>query len=322
LQSERLMGLFGWASSVAASASGSAHLRPSGPLSPEPVLPKDECIVPVARVNDINMYYEVHGRGEPLVLISGLGGASDMWWQQVEHFAPHYMVITFDARGTGRSDVPDIPYSMQMLVGDIAALLDRLSVGPAHLYGLSMGGMVAQEFTLCYPGRVISLVLGATSCGGSHSVFPPDGVMLLLAEIQQLPPRQAMQAAASLLFSQGFIDGQPTRVEELMIRSIQAPPSPLGFRRQMEATAGFDSYDRLPLVTVPALLIAGTEDRLLPAENTRILASRLPDVEVVLLEGLGHGYTWEAGEEADRAVLDFLRRHPAPAGGNGTGTVH
>src|SRR4030042_3187503 len=116
------------------------------------------------RVADINIHYEMYGHGEPLVLIMGLGGGSSMWWQQVAFFAPEYQVITYDSRGVGDSDKPDMPYSMHMLAEDAAGLLEKLGICSTHVYGVSMGGMVAQELALGYPRLVNALTLGATTC--------------------------------------------------------------------------------------------------------------------------------------------------------------
>ncbi len=269
--------------------------------------------MPTARVHDINIYYEARGEGEPLLLIMGLGGGSSMWWHQVEAFSEEHRVVTFDYRGVGRSDKPDIPYSVEMLVGDTVGLLESLEIGSAHIYGLSMGGMIAQEIALRRPEMVTSLILGATSCGGSHAIAPSHETLQALFGSLTLPPAEAASAVASLIFSPAFIESSPGQIKEMMARGMESPPSPHGFRRQAEAIAGFDSYDRLGEISVPTLVIAGTEDRLLPFENSRVLASRIPDAELALLDGAGHGYIWEVADEADRIVLQFLRRHRGQA---------
>jgi len=270
--------------------------------------------MPKTRVADINIHYDTYGQGEPLVLIMGLGGGSSMWWRQVAFFSPEYQVVTFDSRGVGLTDKPDTPYSMDMLVDDAAGLLERLGIASAHVYGVSMGGMVAQELALRYPKLVSSLMLGATTCGGEHAVMPPQQTLQELFGIMSLAPAEAVKVSTAMTFSATFIERHPEKIHEWLVKGAESPPSPTGFKRQAEAAAGFDTYDRLPQIGVPTLVMAGTADQLIPAENSRILVSRIPNAKLVLFEGAGHGYLWEAEEEANRTVRDFLKQHPESTG--------
>jgi pimeloyl-ACP methyl ester carboxylesterase len=265
--------------------------------------------MPRVRVADISIHCETYGQGEPLVLIMGLGGGSSLWWRQVDFFSPEYQVVVYDSRGVGRTDKPDTPYSMDVLVGDAAGLLERLGIASAHIYGVSMGGMVAQELALRYPELVSSLVLGATTCGGGHAAMPSQETLQKLFGIMTLSPEEAVKVATSVTFSPTFIERHPDKINDWLIKGAESPPSPMGFKRQAEAAAGFDTYDRLPQIRVPTLILAGTADQLIPSDNSRILASRIPDAKLVLFEGAGHGYLWEAEEEANRTVHDFLRKH-------------
>jgi pimeloyl-ACP methyl ester carboxylesterase len=265
--------------------------------------------MPETRVADINLHYDTFGQGEPLVLIMGLGGGSSMWWKQVDFFSAEFHVITFDSRGVGRSDKPDIPYSMGMLVDDAAGLMERLGIPSAHVYGVSMGGMVAQELVLRYPKLVSSLILGATTCGGSHAVMADQDTLQKLFSIMTLSADEAVRVSTSVTFSAAFIERHPEKIKEWLIKGAESPPSPMGFKRQAEAVSGFETWDQLPQIRVPTLILAGTDDQLIPAENSRILASRIPDARMVLFEGAGHGYLWEAEDEANHVVLDFLRCH-------------
>jgi pimeloyl-ACP methyl ester carboxylesterase len=265
--------------------------------------------MPRVRVADISIHCETYGQGEPLVLIMGLGGGSSLWWRQVDFFSPEYRVVVYDSRGVGRTDKPDTPYSMDVLAGDAAGLLERLGIASAHIYGVSMGGMVAQELALRYPELVSSLVLGATTCGGGHAAMPSQETLQKLFGIMTLSPEEAVKVATSVTFSPTFIERHPDKINDWLLKGAESPPSPMGFKRQAEAAAGFDTYDRLPQIRVPTLILAGTADQLIPSDNSRILASRIPDAKLVLFEGAGHGYLWEAEEEANRTVHDFLRKH-------------
>ncbi len=265
--------------------------------------------MPKVRVADINIYYETHGAGNPLLLIMGLGGGSSLWWRQVAFFSGEYRVVVFDSRGVGRTDKPDTPYSMDVLVSDAAGLLERLGIASAHVYGVSMGGMVAQELALRYPKLVSSLILGATTCGGSHALMPSQGILQKLFGIMNLSSDEAVKVSTSVTFSAGFIERHPMKIKEWLIKGAESLPSPVGYRRQAEAAAGFDTYDNLQRLSVPTLILAGTADQLIPMENSRILASRIPNAKLALFEGAGHGYLWEAEEEANRVVWDFLHQH-------------
>jgi len=268
--------------------------------------------MPTVKINDINLYYETHGQGEAVVLISGYGGNSHMWYQEIPTFSTEFTVVAFDNRGTGRSDKPDIPYSMEIMSGDVARLLEATGIGAAHIYGVSMGGMIAQEFTLRYPEKVISLILGCTNCGGSHAVKPDRESMTFLFDaerMRQLTPEEATRQSLDFLWSRRFIEENADIVDKFIARRLEYVTPLHGYLRQAQAIAGHDTYDRLPQITAPTLVIAGSADRLVPVENSRILASSIPNAELVILDDMGHGYPVEAAQEANQAILDFLRRH-------------
>jgi len=268
--------------------------------------------VPIATLPDIGLYYEVHGNGEPLVMITGYSDHSGQWFAQLPGLARHYRAIAFDNRGAGRSDKPDVPYTMQMLAGDVAGLLQALSIDAAHIYGVSMGGMVAQEFALQYPKMTLGLVLGGTTCGGGYTVMPDNEVIALLADnerLDRLTPEEAAREMFSFSCSPDFIQKNPRVVDEYVARAVEYPAPLYALRRQMEAILGHDTYDRLPDITARTLIICGSADRLMPAANSDLLASRIPDVQLLVLDGVGHGFCYEAPDEANKAMVDFLNSH-------------
>jgi 3-oxoadipate enol-lactonase len=265
--------------------------------------------VPIATLQDIGLYYEVHGRGDPLVMITGYGDHSGQWFRQVPGLARHCRAIAFDNRGAGRTDKPDVPYTMRMLAGDIAGLLHALSIDSAHIYGVSMGGMVAQEFALEYPEMTLGLVLGGTTCGGAYTVMPDDEVMALLTDnerMNRLTPEEAARETFSFSCSPAFIQKNPQVADEYVARAVEYPTPPYVLRRQMEAILAHDTYDRLPDIGAPTLVICGGADRLMPAANSKLLASRIPVAQLLTLEGVGHGFCYEAPDEANTAIVDFL----------------
>ena len=268
--------------------------------------------MPTARVGDLDIYYEIHGEGEPLLLIMGYGIDSQWWYTQIPAFSPEYKVIVFDNRGSGRSDKPDIPYTIEMMAGDAAGLLEVIGIDAAHVFGASMGGMIAQELVLGYPEKVISLVLGCTTPGGRNTALPDDEAVMFLFDHErreQMPLEEQARELLSFFFSQEFIDNNENRLEEFISKVFQYITPLHGYRRQGEAINKFNAYDRVPEIKAPTLIISGTGDRLVLVENSRILASRIPDAELVLFENVGHCFTGEVPEEANRAVLDFLKKH-------------
>jgi pimeloyl-ACP methyl ester carboxylesterase len=267
--------------------------------------------MPIAEVGDINIYYEIHGKGEPLVLIYGYAGDSGLWFRQIPILSKKYRVIAFDNRGAGRSDKPDIPYTMAMMAGDIAGLLDTIGIDTAHIFGISMGGMIAQHFALNYPQRVISLILGCTFCGGLHSIQPKPESMAALFDFERLKksPEEFVRQLIPFLLSQECIEKNPDIVEKMVAKYLEYPTPVHGARNQAAAVMGHDTYELLPEIKSPTLVIAGDNDRAIPVENSRILSSRIPEAELVIIKGAGHLFFTEDAEEANKVVISFLGRH-------------
>jgi 3-oxoadipate enol-lactonase len=265
-----------------------------------------------AKVDDINIYYEIHGEGEPLVLIYGYSGHSRLWYRQIPVLSKKYRVIAFDNRGAGRSDKPNIPYTMSTMAKDIAGLLDVIGIDAAHIFGISMGGMIAQHFALDYPQKVISLILGCTFCGGVHSIqSEPESTAALFdfERLSKMTPEEVTRQAMPFLYSREFIEKNPDIIEERVAKQLEYPTPGHGAMRQAGAIMGHDTYDLLPKIKLPTLVITGDNDRLIPVENSRILASRIPEAEMVILKGAGHEFFIEDAEEVNKTILDFLGRH-------------
>src|ERR1044072_1532546 len=148
----------------------------------------------------VTLYWETHGTGDPLLLIMGLGVTLEGWNRLGPALAQHYQTILFDNRGTGRSDTPPGPYSIPDMAADAAAVLDAAAIDRAHVFGISMGGMIAQEFALRYPDRVRSLILGCTACGGRDSVPAQPDVVAALGARATMTREQAMWSMAPYIY--------------------------------------------------------------------------------------------------------------------------
>ncbi len=250
------------------------------------------------------LYVEEHGEGEPLLLIEGLGQSMWAWREQVPVFGRHYLTIAFDTRGTGRSLVPDEPYGIDELAHDAADILDGR---PAHVVGLSMGGYVALTLALAQQRLVRSLVLVATSAGGPDRVPRPKDVRDAYAAATGLPFDVYGRRTMPLTFSPGWAERNPERFEELLAARLEHPTPDETLDAHLQACYGF--YGRgceVERIDVPTLVVHGDADVIVPVENGRLLASRLPNARYVELPGRGHNVQLEDPTTVNRLVLEFL----------------
>jgi pimeloyl-ACP methyl ester carboxylesterase len=263
--------------------------------------------VPHAEVNGISIYYEVHGTGEPLLWIGGLGANVLEIPYLIGAYSRHFQFIVFDSRGCGRSDKPVEDYSMAGFADDAAGLLDALGVESAYVYGSSMGGMIAQELALRHPSKVRAVVLGCTTAGAVRGVQPSADTIQKMIRNQALSGDEALEAGWELGYSPGYIASNREALFERARRASQHTAPKESYMRQVLAAAKHDTYDRLSQLNCPVLIIHGSEDVMIPAGNAHLLKERIPHAELVILEGMGHGYNLEAQERADAAVIEFLR---------------
>jgi 3-oxoadipate enol-lactonase len=269
--------------------------------------------MPFALCNNVSLYYEEVGSGEPLLLISGQGGDHHGWDEIREDFADRYRVITWDHRGTGKSDKPEEPpYSTRGFATDAIALLDHLGIERAHAYGISMGGRICQWLGIDHGERVGALVLGCTTPGNAHGVPRPPEVDAKMANRPSTP-----EAAAAFLAEQmvtpAYIEAHPEYMRYLLERARNPIPRHAQ-RLHYEASEAHDTWDLLPTIAAPVLVIHGTDDQVNPTANAPLLAERIPGAELYIVEGGRHGYFIEMRAEASAVVREFLGRH-------GRGTV-
>jgi len=271
-----------------------------------------------ATVDSIELYYEEHGRGDPLLLIMGLAADSTAWMFQVPDFAERHRTITFDNRGVGRSSKPPGPYTIHQMADDAAGLLDALRIARAHVLGVSMGGMIAQELALRHPERVRGLVLactypepdveverqrefGMTQFGGTVTA---SGEMRI--DLSALDPIMFFQHLLPRVFNQSFIDRELPRLMQLFSGALQYGFSMEAILGQVEAVMGHRATDRLHLIEAPTLVITGDADLLISPANSDVLARSIPGAKLVKVPGGSHGFNFETPEIFNRAVLDFL----------------
>jgi len=262
------------------------------------------------------LYYERRGAGEPLLLITGFTISSAVFDPVLDLYAGAFECITYDNRGSGRSGAPLHPTSMAELAADAARLLDALEIDSAHVYGLSMGGMVAQELALRFPERVRGLILGGTTPGGPRAVRPALSELGALAAASAgALHEEGRPWLGAWLFSPEFRRDQPERVRELLRHFDRHRAPAHGALAHWWATVYHDTVSRLGRIQAPTLVLHGERDAMAPVANARLLAERIPDAQLVLVEAAGHAYLLERPEEAFTALAGWLEaRSPIPAG--------
>ena len=245
--------------------------------------------------------WESTGSGSPLLLIQGLGYGRWGWDPIVPGLDTRHLVIAFDNRGIGESDKPDGPYTAAQMAGDALQVLDEAGIERAHVFGASLGGMIAQELAVMAPERVDKLVLGCTTPGGPNAVPMPEVTLALFAEAASLAPEVALRRFVENALGES---PPPDLVDELFALRVLNPPDPGGWQAQAAAGMGFQGVDGE--ITAPTLILAGTADNVVDYRNAELLAARIPGARVELLEGSGHLFFWEQPGECVSIINDFL----------------
>jgi 3-oxoadipate enol-lactonase len=261
--------------------------------------------MPFTNVGDARIHYEVTGprTGEPVVLIMGLGW--DMsGWDPMLPYLKGYRVLRLDNRGAGTSDAPDKPYSIVGMANDTLKVMDAVDITSAHVYGASLGSMIAQELALSHPERVRSLILGCPS-PGVIAVPGSLGIIRLMLNRSQYTPEEAFRKAAPYLFHRA-LQQRPELIEEALQRRLAIPINPAGYRRQLQAPLRWSSLRRLPRLRVPTLVLHGDHDRLIPDLNGRLIARLIPGARFYSIKGAGHVYSTDAPGEAAAEVVGFI----------------
>jgi 3-oxoadipate enol-lactonase len=262
--------------------------------------------MPFLENQNARIYWDEQGRGEPILLVMGLGYPSQMWHRTRPLLASRYRTLVLDNRGIGQSDVPQGPYPIALMASDAAAVLDAAGIESAHVFGISMGGMIAQEVGLQYPARVRSLILGCTAAGGPAAVrAEPEAIQMLMTRVK-MSPEQAAEAAVPFIYDPAT---PRERIDQDL--AIRRPwfPSPAGYAAQLQGILGWEAYSRLGRIAAPTLVIHGESDRLIPPGNAQLIAERIPGAKLVMIPRASHLFFSDQPELAHRAVMDFLAVH-------------
>ena len=277
--------------------------------------------MPTATIRELDIYYETAGSGEPLLLIMGLGADANAWVRQTPVLSTRYRTIVFDNRGVGRSSKPPGPYSTAQMADEAAALLEHLDIDHAHVVGMSMGGMIAQEVALRHPQRVGTLTLACTYSqpgigerelrtqtlagfgvnggdGNGHGV------------LAGLDPFVILQQMLPVLFSERFIRDELASLLPVLTAGLAHGFDIEALLAQVAACMAHDTTDRLHRIAVPTLVLTGTEDRLVSPRHSETLAARIPGARLVHIHDGRHGLNLELADAFNAEVLHFLAANP------------
>lgn len=264
--------------------------------------------MPIINVEDSELYYEIHGDGEPLILIPGLGTGLWLWFKQVPAFAESFRTIIFDPPGVGRSAASPAPFTTRSLAATLAKLLDALGVERAHVLGASLGGFVAQEFALAYPNKTKSLVLCCTSAGGTRHVPAHASVLEAYASNFKLPADERVRQNLLLSFAPRYVSAHAEEVEAVLsMRLVNFVPDEV-YLSQVRAGQTHDADARVPDINAPTLVITGDADRIVPPENSTNLAAAIPRAKLEVIPGGSHMFFIEEASAFNAAVVEFVKR--------------
>lgn len=262
--------------------------------------------MPTVQVNNIDLYYEIHGEGEPLLLIYGLAGRGDGFAHQIPALSERFRVITFDNRGVGETSQPEASFTIAQMADDAAGLLDALRIDSAHVFGISMGGMIAQELVLRHPHRVRRLALGCTHSGVRRCTPSPPWVTEIFKSLPGKSREQVVRDCVPFNFSPHTQAERREFIEAELPRMIANRQRAHSYTLQLKAIYGFDAFDRLPLIETPTLVLTGKDDVLIPPDNSRAIAARIPGARLIEFENAGHLFFLEQAEAVNAALIEFF----------------
>ncbi|HEV7844394.1 MAG TPA: alpha/beta hydrolase [Pyrinomonadaceae bacterium] len=267
--------------------------------------------MPKIVAGDIELYYEQHGAGVPLVLIPGFGTGLWIWFKQLPAFSKEFRTIIFDPRGISRSDAPDAPVTIRTIADDVAALLRALRIESAHILGASFGGFVAQELALGFPEMTRSLTLCCTSFGGPHHVPPSLETLQALASTKGLNTEERVRENLLLAFSPEFVERNRQEVEKVIELRAQNFVPEYAYLHQLQAALDFNAEDRVSEITAPTLVLTGDADIIVPVDNSRNLAARIAGARLVTIKGGSHTFFIEQADEFNAAIIKFIKETEA-----------
>jgi 3-oxoadipate enol-lactonase len=266
--------------------------------------------MPFATNGTVKLHWESFGEGPPVLLVAGQGMTVDGWWATIPVLARSFRVIAFDNRDTGGTSRLPWAYSVAQMAHDAAAVLDSASEKRAHVYGISLGSLVAQEVALRHPDRVRALVLGASCAGGfaAYKPSPTSFAQTFLLRAGAMGPEEAEWAAVPYIYAEKTRRLHAGRIGTDIAHRLNSLPEPAAYLHHAAAVATHDAYERLNQIAAPTLVVHGEQDVFIPPANALVLAERIPGARLQLWPEAGHMYIIDE-PRADLEIARFLREH-------------
>jgi pimeloyl-ACP methyl ester carboxylesterase len=260
----------------------------------------------VTATDGAELAVSVAGDGPPLLLIPGLGATRVVFDPILPLLTPHLTVAVYDQRGVGASQLTPGPYTTEQLGDDAAAVIEGLGLERVAVLGASFGGMVAQQLAIRHPTRVDTLVLAATGPGSAHLAREPDpAATAALLGVGARTPEDAYRLACTVLYSRRFQAEHPDVIEQQVRDRARRPIAARAFQAQRAASNRHDVWDELPSIAAPTLVLHGSDDMVMPMENARLLAERIPGAKLTIFDGAGHLFFHEQPERTAELVVAF-----------------
>lgn len=259
--------------------------------------------MPLVENQGAKIHWDQRGAGEPVLLIMGLGWTSHMWYRTRKFLDDAgYRTIVFDNRGVGQSSTPAGPYPLAVMASDAAAVLVAAGVSRAHVYGVSMGGMIAQELALSCPERVRTLVLGCTQAGGPTAVQPDMETMGALMR-DDLSGEEAARAVSPFIYAAATPN---ERIEQDLSVRLPWLPTRAAYMAQLQGVFAWEAHSRLDQIQKPALVMHGDRDRLVPYANGKVVAARIAGSKFITLPGAAHIYATDQPGVSEKIAIEFI----------------
>lgn len=260
----------------------------------------------IADSHGVKVAYEIRGDGEPLTLVHGLAYDRNGWGRFPDLLARRFRVVLIDNRGVGESDEPEGPYAVTQMAADVVAVLDDAGIERTNLFGVSLGGYIAQELALTYPERLAKLVLASTAPGGPKAHPMPTAGLEAFGKYPTMEREAGLRLMVESSLGERGVRDVPGLADVIFAYRLTHAPSLAAWQAQAYAGATFDSYDRIGAIQAPTLIVQGGADNVVDPRNAELLGELIPNARVEIVPERGHLLVWEDSERVAELVTEFL----------------